>query len=551
MKATGAARFDPDTLRQFAGDKVFSRGKAYFRDGQVQILLLEKNRVLAQVSGSEDYRTELNGRGETLEGHCSCRAFEDWGFCKHMVAVGLAANAAGTAEDGGALSRIRDHLKTKSIEALVEVIVKIAERDLQLFRRLELDAATSHADDAALETRLRKALDGATRPRTYIDYSSAPDWAAGVGEVLDGVESIASDGRVAVALKLARRAIDRIESAMGSIDDSDGHCGALLHRAADIHLAAADAVRPDPVELARDLFALEMKDGYDVFYGVVERYAEVLGEPGLVEYRRLAETAWQKLPGRSARSDEFSTDRGRLIAIMDFFAERDGDTDARIALRAKDLSSPYQYLQIAEFCVANGRKQDALRYAEDGLWTFEDARQDSRLVLFAADLLTKVGRNADGEAHLWRAFDREPSLKLYTGLRRVGGEAAAQRALGLIEQRCVQHSRTGNGGLADLLIECQMQEKAFDAAWASIAKFGGSIHVKERLAKATEKTHANQVIKVYQESIDRLATSAAYAEAAKLVARVAKLQSASAQAAYLANLRERHGRKRNFMKLLG
>jgi uncharacterized Zn finger protein len=118
------ARFDVDTLRELAGSKTFARGKEYFEDGEVEILAIEPGRVLAQVTGSEDYRTELRGRGMTIDGHCSCRAHVDWGFCKHMVAVGMAANAASDAEGegGGALSRIRQHLMTKSVDALAEMI---------------------------------------------------------------------------------------------------------------------------------------------------------------------------------------------------------------------------------------------------------------------------------------------------------------------------------------------------------------------------------------------------------------------------------------------
>ena len=43
----------------------------------------------------------------------------------------------------------------------------------------------------------------------------------------------------------------------------------------------------------------------------------------------------------------------------------------------------------------------------------------------------------------------------------------------------------------------------------------------------------------------------AYAEAAKLIARMAALRSAPEQAAYVAALKLRFDRKRNFMKLLG
>ena len=43
----------------------------------------------------------------------------------------------------------------------------------------------------------------------------------------------------------------------------------------------------------------------------------------------------------------------------------------------------------------------------------------------------------------------------------------------------------------------------------------------------------------------------AYGEAAKLIARMAALQSEAEQAAYVATLKARHRQKRNFMKLLG
>src|SRR5262249_50867087 len=68
--------------------------------------------------------------------------------------------------------------------------------------------------------------------------------------------------------------------------------------AREIHLNAARLVRPPGVQLARELFAREMKDRYDAFDRSVALYADVLGEEGLAEYRRLASKAWDKLPGR-------------------------------------------------------------------------------------------------------------------------------------------------------------------------------------------------------------------------------------------------------------
>ena len=67
-------------------------------------------------------------------------------------------------------------------------------------------------------------------------------------------------------------------------------------------------------------------------------------------------------------------------------------------------------------------KDEALRRAEEGLWVFEDGRLDE-LVSFTAGLLSDAGRREEAEAHLWRAFEKAPSLGLYAQLRQLGGNA--------------------------------------------------------------------------------------------------------------------------------
>ena len=559
MSANRRPRFDTEALRELAGEKVFARGDAYYRSGQVEILALEPGRVLAQVAGTEDYRTELTRRGKEIDGECSCPAFDDWGFCKHMVATALAANAAGDGAEGeGALSRIRDHLKGRSVDALVETILDLAERDPALFRKLDMAAAVVSTDDKVLEARLRKAIDGAIRTRGYVDYYEASGWASGVDTVLDTIADLPSHGRGGIALRLAERAIDAIEQAIADIDDSDGHCSDLLDRARDIHLAAARDARPEPVPFARDLFAREMEDEYNTFAGAVALYAEVLGEEGLAEYRRLATSAWEKLPPRTGAVKEYEDYDGSYFSlqeILDFFAERDGDIDTRIALRNKDLSSASRYLELAEFCLSHGREEEALRRAEEGLWVFEDDdRPDERLVLFVVELLSKAGRKGDAEAHLQRAFEKLLSLELYVRLRKLGGKAVRDRTIEFLEARLAKDRGTGWRWPGELLVYILIHEKLFDAAWAAVSKHGGSMGVKQELARASAATHPGEALAVYAECVDQLARSGgnqAYAEAAELITRMATLQTASEQTAYVMALRERFGRKRNFMKLLG
>jgi len=551
-------RFAVDALRRMAGDAVFARGQAYHQDGLVEILLQEPGRVVARVSGSEDYRTVLTGDGTQIGGECSCPAFEDWGFCKHLVAVALTANEIGDDDGTGPAERIRGYLQSKGVDALVAMILDLAERDDSLYRRLEMDAAAASDNDDVLDTRFRRAIDEATDTGGFVHYREAAGWADEVEAVLDRIEALASEGRAALALGLIDHALSRIEDAINQIDDSAGHCGGLLERAHDIHFEACRVARPDPVTLAGELYAREVEGDWDTFHNSAALYADILGESGLAELRRLAAAAWDKIPplpgGRRAK-DDFSSERGRLAAIMDFFAERDADDDARIAIRARDLSSPWRYLELARFCLSQGREADALRHAEDGLWLFEDDPPDERLTAFAVDLHLGAGRIGAAETLLWRAFDRQPSLDLYQRLRGIGGEAARDRAIAALRARLAKSPpQLRWSSPADLLIRVLMAESLFTEAWDTAQDHDASGGLKEMLAQASETTHPREALAVYAARVDQLVDAGGnpnYEEACKLVARMGALRGADEQAAHVLDLKTRFKTKRNFMKLLG
>jgi len=296
---------------------------------------------------------------------------------------------------------------------------------------------------------------------------------------------------------------------------------------------------------------------YDTFGDAAQLYADVLGASGLAEYNRLAAKAWEKLPQRPGGvrgDDEVPAGFERLTAVLDFFAERAGDVDARIALRAHNLSSAWRYLELAQFCQSQGRADEALRRAEEGLWVFEDGQSDEQLVSFTVKLLSKAGRKEDVEALLWRAFEKAPSLELYKQLRKLGGKTALERVIGILKTRSAGKERAGWFTSADLLVSILMEEKTFDAAWAAAREHKVSFGAKVALADASKAAYPREALEVYAEQVNQFVSTGgnrAYAEAAKLIARMAALQSAAEQAAYVATLKVRHRQKRNFMKLLG
>jgi len=233
------------------------------------------------------------------------------------------------------------------------MIVGLAERDASLLQELELAVAVATADDKTLFSQFRKAITDATRASGYVEYSEMYDWVQGIEAVLDRIESLLESDRAELVLRLLDHFFARMDEALGAVDDSDGGAGGACARACEIHLAACGQAKLDPVALAWDLFAREVDSEWEFFHGASAVYADILGDAGLAEYRRLAREAWQKIkPLQATRrqvEDDQAGERFTLAAILESFAERDGDVDGVIAIRSRDLSSAYAILASRSF----------------------------------------------------------------------------------------------------------------------------------------------------------------------------------------------------------
>lgn len=81
-----------------------------------------------------------------------------------------------------------------------------------------------------------------------------------------------------------------------------------------------------------------------------------------------------------------------------------------VAIKAKDLSSGYRYLGIAEILTKSKRHDEALDWAERGLRAFPDCPQDGlRDFLVAAYLKRK--RNDEALQLTWIQFEERPGLE--------------------------------------------------------------------------------------------------------------------------------------------
>jgi hypothetical protein len=506
-------------VRKLADARSFERGERYFAAGQVRRVTVDGSTVDATVDGTRVYRVRLDVTSKGLSGRCSCPYGADGVFCKHCVAASLA-----WLEQGGVMGkprpkplsdkRLRLFLRGCDQEWLIEQLMTVAKSDKVLRAQLVAAAGQENAfDDRDIRDRLERAVD----IPDFVDYAGAYGYFLHVGEALDKVERLVTSGFADTGITLAEYALELLESSAERVDDSDGGLSEAIARAEEIHLAACEVGSPDPVELAERLVTRAVSSEYEVFLDVLPAYEEVLGSAGLARYRELVERAWRKLP--PSKPNDYSSRRFVITHLMENLAESSGGADGLIEVLARDVSSAYDVLRIAERLCADGRDDEALTWLERGLSDFE---VDFRLRDLAAEIHVRTGRRDRAGDMLWANFTDRPGLETFRALR----EATAgdfppwrERALAFLADAPPVTGFWSPG--RSTLVEILLDDDEVEAAWQAAVDGGCSDGLWLRLARVRVASHPADAIPILLRAADRaieVRNRDSYQAAARLLA---------------------------------
>ena len=604
--------FGPDALRALAWGRSFERGAGYAAAGRVKRLKVGDGEASATVQGAQAYRVRLWLEDGAPRFSCTCPVAADGHFCKHCVAVGLAAfdeevsegdlgvpAAPGGKRAGSAGRRradraraVRAYLEGLDKARIVDLLLEQADDDELLRGRLEL-AATTVQGAAGDVARFRTVMRDVICPREFIGYRSMYDYSRGVDDLIQSLARLQADGFAAELVDLCEYALACLEDALGSVDDSDGQMSDIRDRLVSLHHEACVQARPDPVALAERLFERELHSDWEVFLGAAAIYADVLGEAGLAAYRRRAEEVWATLPPLAPgdAGDQFFG-RFTITYMMETLAELDGDVDGLVAVKERDLSAPYDFVEIAEIYSVAGRHDDALAWAERGLAAYPDCG-DPRLIDVLADEYEHHGRAEDAVLVAWSLLDRWPRLDSYQRLKeravraeqwdvwrtraldrlraeadapagsRLGTPAAGSIAVGLLAGgspppagRPVVPSWGRLGGRSEV-VRALLWEGDTDAAWAEAVAGGCTDLLWLQLAEARAGDHPDDALPIYERHVERsigVKNARGYADAVAGLRRIEELLVRAGRGdefpAYVSKVRASHKQKRSLLKLV-
>jgi hypothetical protein len=445
--------------------------------------------------------------------------------------------------------------------------MEAADRDPGIRDKLLFSAKARAGSDISS---LRSVVRQATKVPGFVDWREVGDYANRLGDLAQILDERIGDGNPKL-VELIEDAIAQAEDSLGQIDDSNGEVMPVIMQLREVHERACNHLGPDPVALAERIFRFQTTGDWDTYHSVLPGYERALGEPGLARYRQLVEVAWKKLPALGPKDFRTHLDsyRYRVEHAMEELTALSGDVDGLVTVKARNLSSPHAFLELAELLQRHSRHDDALKWAENGIAAFPDERLDDLVKFCIAEHLRR-GDVERVESLAWQRFLRQPGSDAYFELvsvaNRIGrADDLAAKALNHLSQLVGAEEAPGakrlpswQPPLRSALVAIHLREKNAERTWETFC--GGPVDVRlwDKVAAVRGRTHPEDGVMLYKKLLPHVVNAgtraAQYGEAFEIVKAVHQLRAAQGQddvfTQELVELRLAWKAKRNFMKLL-
>ncbi len=445
-----------EDLRQWAGSKIFNRGKDYVPCVS-HLSRTEDGTLVAWVSGTDEYATSVRYEDlDEFDFDCTC-PYDDWGPCKHVVAVLLAA--------AGELKRNReiplldpdddlyleafeddDHdwmeedqdqndacvrlgektssefeklLREKSRDELQALLIELALDYPEVSRRLRDTAQLESGQIDKLVRSLRKEIRSLTSEDAWYNpwkhEGNLPDYSY----VSEQLQALLDKGHADAVFELGGELWERGSRQVEESDD-EGETALAIVGCLDIVLQAVPRTKLSPVEQLVWLVEHELNDEYGLLSGA----EAVMNDPRYTQenWREVALTLETRLRDMGIpENGRFSSTyrRERVMTWLCNAYSRSGEEQKIIPLLEREADCCRSYDMLVKTLLESGERGRARQWCIKGFHkTFEDAPG------IAGDLQKRLRQMAEEDCNLdlvaaYRGADffASPSEQTYVKLR--------------------------------------------------------------------------------------------------------------------------------------
>ncbi len=356
-------------IKTLAGEAAYQRGLQYYNEGRVEQLTINTSHIRARVAGEKYYQVTLNHTAKVFDGSCDCPASDNFDFCKHCAAVGLAyyyqtqTNLEMADVDGS--DAVTLYLNTFTKPQLVEEFYALIEKDQTLYDHwvLRAEIAGGNLSSKDLRKRITQAIpfkpSGLWRPQEVAHYFSEAVLALKVLE--QAIIALAASN----AIKLVIYAIERVEKSLETIDDRAGHkteLVTLLIKWFHLTLSSNEWQGSERVTLLSKLI-LNEKYNYEILKlpnGVLDVITNKESEDILDSVAK----AWATMPPPGNEPHGRTDLYARLENLLLEDALLVNNRDRELEILAKGAVDTDRCLKLVSKCIAYHRLDEATKWLE-------------------------------------------------------------------------------------------------------------------------------------------------------------------------------------------
>jgi tetratricopeptide (TPR) repeat protein len=404
---------------------------------------------------------------------------------------------------------------------------------------------------------LEQAIETALSPGSFISYKAAWSFVDDVQDVANEIEKIIKKEPERAA-HLFATFIAACHEKADEIDDSSGNFGMLVEDLFCGWIKARQAANDDPDETAKSLLSWMEDDPYGFCHDLDREAAKVLDKKGLEAFVRQIRSKFESALTRDEKEKRFPGYARRKWggALKTLLAEQ-RNVDAYIALCEQTEIEARDCKAIAEIYRSRRRPEAALSWVERGLKIApSDSRksyEEDELRELKRALLAKLGRSGDALQSAWSEFESHPSRFTYKELMRY----VPVKEKMAWHQKAMEASEKGD---LSSQIELWLEKKENDRLVSRLRRATDeeledlSHYRTEPLARKLERSHPDIAAMVYRALCMRIVNagkSKYYDVALDNMAHAKKCYAKaglnSEWQAVVADVRERHSRKKGFM----
>jgi hypothetical protein len=444
---------------------------------------------------------------------------------------------------------LRSYLEATGKSDLIAWLMERCDEDERLRVSL-LDLATPREKVGLLVDEIRDRMEQALQQSGHRDgYRMMPEISRELDDALVSIQSLIDRDCPVEAERLLADLVGIVEKCIDGAAGSYEHLWFTGQRAVTSWGQTwAGIAQRNPQQLAALVYGHIHANSYSVKGDMIPAFAAALGSEGL---RALQRRLKDDLDAQAAGRDTHDSSRRRIAGWLKQIADGLGDVDEYIAFVESERQEGTEAVPVARRLFAAGRLQEALAYLEKCTSRFVSS-ESSDYPKLKSQILAALGRKGEAIEVLWQELADHPSMFRFEPILALTPDEdkaeAHQRAAALAE------SHRSAERAAHFLVQINELDRAARLVQQRLAEMSGmSYTTLAETAQGLAQSHPLQAWDLYRilllDVLSR-ARSKAYHHAVDYLACMEELAERaniqSQQAAFMAFLRQTHGRKTSF-----